>query len=169
MFVTAVERALIKRACRMADARFLPMFRATSSVPPAPDRAHRHRHLPRDGVAHGSSRILYFGTGNDYSSKVARAAKHLIVEVNDRCRGSMARWRNCMSRGRGHRREQRPLLELPVPESGTGGRTIGGIIAEMVSDGACLQMGVGALPDLVCSQLAAGRIWASTQRRSAPG
>ena len=30
---------------------------------------------------------------------------------------------------------------------------IGKMIAEMVPDGACLQMGVGALPNLVCSQL----------------
>jgi itaconate CoA-transferase len=45
------------------------------------------------------------------------------------------------------------LLELPVRKSGPEDTTIGKMIAEMVPDGACLQMGVGALPDLVCSQL----------------
>jgi itaconate CoA-transferase len=46
-----------------------------------------------------------------------------------------------------------PLLELPVRASGPEDAVIGKMIAEMVPDGACLQMGVGALPDLVCSQL----------------
>src|SRR6202034_1575861 len=46
-----------------------------------------------------------------------------------------------------------PLLELPVPKSVPEDTAIGKMVAEMVPDGACLQMGVGALPNLVCSQL----------------
>jgi itaconate CoA-transferase len=46
-----------------------------------------------------------------------------------------------------------PLLEVPVHETAPEDPVIGKIIAEMVPDGACLQMGVGALPDFVCSQL----------------
>jgi itaconate CoA-transferase len=46
-----------------------------------------------------------------------------------------------------------PLLEVPVHETAPEDPVIGKMIAKMVPDGACLQMGVGALPDFVCSQL----------------
>ena len=45
------------------------------------------------------------------------------------------------------------LLELPVRGGGPEDETISKTIAEMVQDGACLQMGVGALPNLVCAAL----------------
>jgi itaconate CoA-transferase len=95
-----------------------------------------------------------FGTGNDYSTKVARAAKHLIVEVNDqmpRVYGSMPQLH--VSEVEAIVENNVPLLELPVRASGPEDAAIGKIVAEMVPDGACLQMGVGALPDLVCSYL----------------
>jgi itaconate CoA-transferase len=46
-----------------------------------------------------------------------------------------------------------PLLELPVRQGGAEDVTIGKLVAGLVPDGACLQMGVGALPNLVCAQL----------------
>jgi itaconate CoA-transferase len=46
-----------------------------------------------------------------------------------------------------------PLLELPVRTATAAAEVIGRTIAEMVPDGACLQMGVGALPNFVCGQL----------------
>src|SRR6201987_685123 len=50
-----------------------------------------------------------------------------------------------------------PLLELPTPTPGPEDRKIALIVAQMVSDGACLQMGVGSLPNLVCAELGAHR------------
>jgi itaconate CoA-transferase len=94
------------------------------------------------------------GTGNDYSGKVARAAKHLIVEVNaqmPRVFGSMAQLH--VSEVEAIVENNTPLPELPVRAAAPEDAAIGKIIAEMVPDGACLQMGVGALPDLVCSSL----------------
>jgi itaconate CoA-transferase len=46
-----------------------------------------------------------------------------------------------------------PLLELPLREPSPEDAIIGRTIAGLVPDGACLQMGVGALPNFVCSQL----------------
>ena len=46
-----------------------------------------------------------------------------------------------------------PLLELPVRGGGAEEATISRMIADMVPDRACLQMGVGALPNLVCAAL----------------
>ena len=155
MFVTAVERALIKRG--MADGG----RKVLTYVPSNFDQAARllTEHVGIDTflvTVSPMDRHGYFtlGTGNDYSSKVARAARHLIVEVNDhmpRVYGSMAQLH--ISEVETIVENNVPLLELPVRASGPEDAAIGKIVAEMVPDGACLQMGVGALPDLVCSYL----------------
>jgi len=46
-----------------------------------------------------------------------------------------------------------PLYEVSPPEFGVVEEKIGRYIAEMVEDGATLQMGIGAIPDAVLSQL----------------
>ena len=97
---------------------------------------------------------MTFGVGNDYSSKVGRFAKRLIVEVNrhmPRVLGSGAPLH--VSEVDMIVEHDMPLLELPVRDGGPEEQTISKIIAEMVPDGACLQMGVGGLPNLVCAAL----------------
>src|SRR6202050_4286590 len=155
MFVTAVERALIKRG--MADGGRKVLTYVPSNFSQSPRLLTEHVGIdtflmtvsPMD--RHG---YFSLGTGNDYSSKVARAARHLIVEVNEhmpRCYGSLAQLH--VSEVEAIVENNVPLPELPVNKSGPEDATIGRMIAEMVPDGACLQMGVGALPNLVCSQL----------------
>lgn len=46
-----------------------------------------------------------------------------------------------------------PLFELPAPELGETERAIGRNVAELVEDGATLQMGIGAIPDAVLAAL----------------
>ena len=97
---------------------------------------------------------MTFGVGNDYSSKVARSAKQLIVEVNrqmPRVLGSGSPLH--VSEVDIIVEHDTPLLELPIRGGGPEDEAIGKTIAEMVPDGACLQMGVGALPNLVCAAL----------------
>jgi itaconate CoA-transferase len=155
MFVTAVERALIKRG--MADGGRKVLTYVPSNFSQSPRLLTEHVGIdtflmtvsPMD--RHG---YFSLGTGNDYSSKVARAARHLIVEVNEhmpRVHGSLAQLH--VSEVEAIVENNVPLPELPVNKSGPEDATIGRMIAEMVPDGACLQMGVGALPNLVCSQL----------------
>src|ERR1700752_3101458 len=155
MFLSAVERALIKRG--MEDG-------GRKVVNYVPSNFHQCPRVLTDHVGidtflvtvspldrHG---YFTFGTGNDYSSKVARAAKHLIVEVNSqmpRVYGSLTELH--VSEVETIVENNVPLLEAPVYETAREDPVIGKIIAEMVPDGACLQMGVGALPDFVCSQL----------------
>jgi itaconate CoA-transferase len=98
-----------------------------------------------------------FGTGNDYSSAVARSAKHLIVEVNENMPRVFGRSLLHVSEVDAIVENHVPLLELPTPTPGPEDRKIALIVAEMVSDGACLQMGVGSLPNLVCAELRAHR------------
>ena len=155
MFVTAVERALIKKGAQDGGRKVLTYVPSNFSQSPRL----LTEHVGIDTFLMTVSpmdRHGYFslGTGNDYSSKVARAARHLIVEVNDhmpRVYGSLAQLH--VSEVEAIVENNVPLLELPVHASGPEDVVIGKQIAEMVPDGACLQMGVGALPDLVCSQL----------------
>ena len=155
MFLSPVERALIKRGEQDGRRKIL------TYVPTNFSQSSRilTEHIGVDTFLvtvspmdeHG---YFTFGTGNDYSTKVARAAKHLIVEVNDqmpRVYGSMPQLH--VSEVEAIVENNVSLLELPIRASGPEDAAIGKIVAEMVPDGACLQMGVGALPDLVCSYL----------------
>ena len=155
MFISAVERALIKKG--MEDGGRKVVNYVPSNFSQFPRVLTEHVGVDTFLVTVSPmDRHGYFtlGTGNDYSSKVARAARHLIVEVNEhmpRVYGSLAQLH--VSEVEAIVENHVPLLELPVHETGPEEAVIGKMIAEMVPDGACLQMGVGALPDLVCSQL----------------
>jgi itaconate CoA-transferase len=155
MFLSPVERSLIKRGEQNGHRKVLTYVPTTFSQ--SPRILTEHIGIDTFLVAvspmdeHG---YFTFGTGNDYSSKVARAAKHLIVEVNSqmpRVYGSLAQLH--VSEVESIVENNAPLLEMPVHKAAPEDPVIGKMIAEMVPDGACLQMGVGALPDLVCSQL----------------
>ena len=155
MFVTAVERALIKRGAEDGGRKVVDYL---------PNDFHQAPRLLIDEIGidtfvvtvspmdrHG---YFSFGTGNDYSTKVARAAKRLIVEVNEnmpRVYGDGAELH--VSEVDAIVENHVPLLELPIREPSPEDAIIGRAIAALVPDGACLQMGVGALPNFVCGQL----------------
>src|SRR5271168_457484 len=155
MFIAASERALIKRA--EADG-------GRKVINYVPNNFHQTPRLLIDEIGIDTfvctvspmDRYGYFsfGTGNDYSTKVARAAKRLIVEVNEnmpRVHGDGAELH--VSAVDAIVENHVPLLELPIRAPSPEDAIIGRAIAALVPDGACLQMGVGALPNFVCSQL----------------
>jgi itaconate CoA-transferase len=155
MFLSSVERALIKRGEQ--DGRRKVLTYVPTNFSQSPRILSEHIGIDTFLVTvspmdeHG---YFTFGTGNDYSTKVARSAKHLIVEVNSqmpRVYGSLAQLH--VSEVETIVENNVPLLEAPVHKAAPEDPLIGKMIAEMVPDGACLQMGVGALPDLVCAQL----------------
>jgi itaconate CoA-transferase len=85
---------------------------------------------------------------------VARTARPLVVEVNKnmpRVYGIGAQLH--VSEVDAIVENHVPLLELPLRQAAPEDAVIGGIISELVPNGACLQMGVGALPNLVCAEL----------------
>src|SRR6201987_3682286 len=152
MFITETERALIKRGVEDGDRKVINYV---------PNNFHQAPRLLIEEIGidtfvctvspmdrHG---YFSFGTGNDYSSKVARAAKRLIVEVNEnmpRVDGDGARL---------HVSEVDAIVGNHVPLLTRGaspeGEQFRRFVADLVPDGACLQMGVGALPNLVCAAL----------------
>ena len=154
MFMTGVERALIKRG--LQDDRKVVAY-VPSTFHQAPRLLNEHIGIDTFLVTvspmdrHG---YFSFGLGNDYSSKVARAAGRLIVEVNEnmpRVQGTGAQIH--VGEVDAIVENHVPLLELPVRKGTVEDEVIGKTIADMVPDGACLQMGVGALPNLVCGNL----------------
>ena len=155
MFVTAAERALIKRGTEDGDRKVV------NYVPSTFHQAPRllTEEIGIDTFVHTVSPMdrhgyFTFGTGNDYSTKVARSAKRLIVEVNEnmpRVQGEGAELH--VSEVDAIVENHVPLLELPSRGATADDELISRTIADLVPDGACLQMGVGALPNLVCAVL----------------
>jgi itaconate CoA-transferase len=155
MFVTAVDRALVKRGLEDGGRKVL------SYVPNNFHEAPRLliEEIGIDTFLHTVSSMdrhgyFSFGTGNDYSTKVAGSAKRLIVEVNKnmpRVHGDGAELH--VSEVDAIVENHVPLLELPSRGPGPEDAAISRTITGLVPDGACLQMGVGALPNLVCAAL----------------
>ena len=101
--------------------------------------------------AHG---FCSLGVSIDASMTAAKRAKRLVAQVNDQ-----------MPRTLGdsflHLREfdaivesSRPLVEAPKPEISEVHRAIGQNVAGLIEDGACLQTGIGGIPDAVLHYLA---------------
>jgi itaconate CoA-transferase len=153
MFLSRVEREIIKRSDQ--EARKLVYYvpcAFSQSVRCLTEYIKVNTFLvtvsPMD--RHG---YFSFGTGNDYSTAVARSAKRLIVEVNENMPRVFGRSLLHVSEVDSIVENNVPLLELPVPMTGPEDHKVARAVAEMVPDGACLQMGVGSLPDLVCNEL----------------
>ncbi|MEE2879720.1 MAG: acetyl-CoA hydrolase/transferase C-terminal domain-containing protein [Pseudomonadota bacterium] len=94
-----------------------------------------------------------FGTNNDYASTAARAARRTIVEVNRHMPRVFGDSMIHVSEVDCIVEHDRPLFEAPERTPTPEEERIGDIVAQMIPDGACLQMGIGALPSVVCSRL----------------
>ncbi|WDF74009.1 acetyl-CoA hydrolase/transferase family protein [Novosphingobium sp. KACC 22771] len=94
------------------------------------------------------------GTNTDYAMAVARKpGARLILEVNrhmPRVRGDC---RVPLADVAALIEGDTPLCTVPTAPLSPTDTRIGEIIAGLVDDGACLQMGIGALPDAVCAGL----------------
>lgn len=98
------------------------------------------------------------GVGTDYSLAVARKpGARVILEVN-RCMPYVRG--DCMiplSDVTALVEHDVPLPILPQTPGNAVDDAIAGIIAGLIDDGDCLQMGIGALPDAVCARLGSHR------------
>ncbi len=94
-----------------------------------------------------------FGLNTDYSHPVSRHARQIILEVNPAMPRVHGDCTVHVSRVAAIVENAVPLLELPVAEATPNDLAIGLRIAELIEDGATLQMGIGALPNAVCAAL----------------
>jgi itaconate CoA-transferase len=151
-FLGAAERALMDRASK--DAR-----QVVSYMPCAFSEAPRLM----EGIA-GLDTVIavaspmdahgYFtlGTSNDYTFPMAQRAKRVILEVNrhmPRVRGSAIHISEVTAVVENHQ----PLLVGPAKTPVEQDLTIAKLIAGHIQDGACLQVGIGSLPEAVCDAI----------------
>jgi itaconate CoA-transferase len=94
------------------------------------------------------------GTNNDYASTAIRTARHVIVEVNQNMPRVFGESLVHVTEVPKIIENHVPLLESvarpPEPEDDAIGKTV----AEMIPDGATIQLGIGGIPNAVCRYLA---------------
>jgi len=94
-----------------------------------------------------------FGTANDFISTAARHCKSLIVEVNENMPVVFGDSLLHISEVDAIVTNHVPLLEMTLPASRPEDEIIGGHIADLVPDGATLQLGIGGIPNAVSGYL----------------
>ncbi len=94
-----------------------------------------------------------FGTVNDYTSTAARHCKTLIVEVNENMPRVFGESLLHISEVDVIVENHVPLLEIIPPEPKPEDEIIGRYIAEMVPDGATIQLGFGGIPNTITRYL----------------
>ncbi|MCK4329083.1 acetyl-CoA hydrolase/transferase family protein [candidate division WOR-3 bacterium] len=99
------------------------------------------------------SGFFCFGTANDYISTAARHCKRLIVEVNENMPRVFGNSLIHISEVFAIVENHVPLLELKPPKPRPEDDIIGPCLAEMVPDGATIQLGIGGLPNAITRYL----------------
>jgi itaconate CoA-transferase len=94
-----------------------------------------------------------FGTANDLTSTAAKSARLLIVEVNRRMPRVPCEPALHVSEVHAIVENDEPIPDFPAAEERSEDAVIGRLIAEMVPDGATLQLGIGSLPNAVARYL----------------
>jgi acetyl-CoA hydrolase len=107
---------------------------------------------PPDRAGHFS-----LGVSTSYPLPVARQAPLVIAEVNHRMPRTLGDSTLALDRIGARVETDRPLVPYPSPLVGEVERRIAAHVAELVPDGATLQVGVGAVPEAVVSALAGHR------------
>lgn len=154
LFHSGIERALDKEGAKLGlpPIDFIPT--AFSQAPDVLSRRVDADVLVTTVSPMDEDGFFSLGTNTDYALAVSRTARQVILEVNPampRVRGDC---RISIDQVTALVENAVPLLEVPAAAIREKDVAIGGLIADLVEDGACLQMGIGALPDAVCAALA---------------
>ena len=94
-----------------------------------------------------------FGTVNSYSAAMLEKARRVFVEVNRNQPRAVCGGQVHISRVDAIVEHDCELPVLPPTVLDETSLTIGGLIAEQIPDGACIQLGIGAIPDAVGAAL----------------
>jgi len=121
---------------RLFTSRAVPLHVALVQLSP-PDR-------------HG---LCTLGTSVDAARAAVDSADLVIAEVNEQMPRTLGASTVPLEEVRAFVATNRPLPEHLPAEEGPAEAQIGALVAELVPDGATLQMGIGAIPDAVLSRL----------------
>jgi 4-hydroxybutyrate CoA-transferase len=93
------------------------------------------------------------GTSVDAAMAAVVSARAVLAEINVNMPRTLGHTVVPLSRVAAFAHTERPLAEhAPTPQSAVDAR-IGELVADLVDDGACLQVGIGAIPDAVLARL----------------
>ena len=92
-------------------------------------------------------------TVSSYSPAMIEKAKRVFLEVNDRQPRAVCGAQIHISQVAGLIEVSHELPVLPPTKIDAVSETIGGLIAERIDDGSCIQLGIGAIPDAVGAAL----------------
>lgn len=99
---------------------------------------------------HGSTTL---GTSVDTALAAARHAKKVLAEINEQMPRTLGHSVVPIESVAAFTHTNRPVVEHTITPPDSVEQQIGEHIARLVEDGACLQMGIGAIPDAVLSRL----------------
>jgi acyl-CoA hydrolase len=98
--------------------------------------------------------LCTLGTSCDAARAAADSAAVVLAEINEQMPRSHGHTVVPLSRVTAFAHTNRPLPELPEEDLGAPEvSTIAELVANLVEDGACLQMGIGAIPGAVLARL----------------
>lgn len=93
------------------------------------------------------------GVSSDYTFQGVKSARTVLAEVNDRMPVTAGDTKLHISELDALVETSRPLPEIPLPAIGETEERIGRYCASLIEDGSTLQLGIGAIPNAVLSQL----------------
>lgn len=93
------------------------------------------------------------GLSADYTMAAVERARAVVLEVNPRVPFTFGDCHVHVSQVAALVESDDAVVELPPPSIGDVERAIAGHVADLVPDGATLQIGIGAIPDAVVQQL----------------
>ena len=96
------------------------------------------------------------GVSADYTSSFIGRAR-FFLEVNEHMPRTFGRNQIHISQVEGWYRNDQPLTEVPPSEMDDDDHTIAAFVADRIPDGACLQTGIGAIPNAIMTALAQHR------------
>lgn len=95
--------------------------------------------------------------GADYTMAAVERARAIVLEVNPNVPFANGNCHVHISQVAALTESSDPLLEVGLPKIGPVQQAIGGYVAEMIPNGATLQIGYGGIPDAVVMQLTSKR------------
>ena len=117
-------------------------------------------HIPADVVFSMASNMDAHGyfslsLGADYTMAAVAKARHVVLEVNPNVPFTFGNCHVHISQVSALVESSEPIMEVGLPKIGPVQIAIGKYVADMIDDGATLQIGYGGIPDAVVMQLTA--------------